>query len=321
MMRTLGKTGWKISEIGFGSWGIGRDLWIGADDSESLHSLTKAIDSGVNFIDTALAYGDGHSEMLVGQVVRSRSEKIYVATKVPPKNWKWPAQGTLREVFPQDHIRSSTERSLRNLGVERIDLLQLHVWDPGWMEEDEWYETLEELREEGKIDRFGISINDHQPESALEVVRSGRVDTVQVIYNIFEQSPEDRLFPLCRENEVGVIARVPFDEGALTGKITTETQFAKKDWRNFYFKGDRKAQVQERAGKLSSLLDKKTQTLPALALKFCLHHEALGVVIPGMRTTEHAEENLKVLQQDPLSEEQIKELRGHRWEKNFYQPS
>lgn len=319
--RTLGRTGYSISEIGFGTWGIGKQLWVGAEDSESLKALHHAVDRGLNFIDTALAYGEGHSERLVRQVLEDREERIYVATKVPPQNKRWPASGSLEEVFPYHHIIQSAEASLRNLGVETLDLLQLHVWSPSWIQDNQWFEAVSELKEKGKIAHFGVSVNDHQPETVEELVRSGRIDTIQVIYNIFEQAPEDRLLPLCQEKEVGVIARVPFDEGALTGSITAETKFPKKDWRNFYFQGDRRDQVQEHIQELKMLLDGEARTLPDLALKFCLHHPGMSAVIPGMRSVGHVEANLAVSDQTPLSEEMIGKLREHRWDKNFYQRS
>ena len=316
--RKLARTGYEVSEIGYGAWGIGKHLWIGAEDSESLRALHRAVDQGVNFIDTALAYGDGHSERLVSQILREREERIYVATKVPPKNGSWPARGTLEEAFPAPYIIQCAERSLRNLGVEAIDLLQLHVWDPSWIEDSQWYDALKELQAEGKIVRLGISINDHQPNSALELVQSGKIDTVQVIYNIFDQACEDQLLSLCLEKDVGVIARVPFDEGALTGNLTPETKFPKKDWRNFYFKGDRKRQVHERVQALSELLGGEIPTLPNLALRFCLHHEAVSTVIPGMRSVEHVEANVSASDGTALSEQMIGNLRKHRWDKNFY---
>lgn len=319
--RTLGRTGYSISEIGFGTWGIGKQLWVGAEDSESLKALHHAVDQGLNFIDTALAYGEGHSERLVRQVLEDREERIYVATKVPPQNKRWPASGSLEEVFPHHHIIQSAEASLRNLGVETLDLLQLHVWSPSWIQDNQWFEAVSELKEKGKIAHFGVSVNDHQPETVEELVRSGRIDTIQVIYNIFEQAPEDRLLPLCQEKEVGVIARVPFDEGALTGSITAQTKFPKKDWRNFYFQGDRRDQVQEHIQELKTLLDGEARTLPDLALKFCLHHPVISAVIPGMRSVGHVEANLAVSDQTPLSEEMIGNLREHRWDKNFYQRS
>ena len=317
--RKLGRTGYEISEIGFGAWGIGRQMWRGAEDSESLRALHRAVDQGLNFIDTALAYGTGHSERLVSRVLQEHREQIYVATKVPPKNQIWPAQGALEEVFPRDHIVQCVEASLRNLRRERIDLLQLHVWDPTWNEDSQWYETLTELQARGKVAHFGISINDHQPNSALELVRSGKIDTVQVIYNIFDQTCEDKLLPLCLEKGVGVIARVPFDEGALTGNITPETSFSKKDWRNFYFQGDRKRQVHDRVQKLDKLLEGEVLTLPDLALMFTLHQEAVSTVIPGMRSVKHVDANMAVSNQSPLSEEMIQKLREQRWDKNFYE--
>ena len=255
---------------------------------------------------------------MVSQVLREREERIYVATKVPPKNGSWPARGTLEEAFPAPYIIQCAERSLRNLGVEAIDLLQLHVWDPSWIEDSQWYDALKELQAKGKIVHLGISINDHQPNSALELVRSGKVDTVQVIYNIFDQACEDQLLSLCLKKDVGVIARVPFDEGALTGTITPETKFPKKDWRNFYFKGDRKRQVLDRVQELTQLLGEEVPTLPQLALRFCLHHEAVSTVIPGMRSVEHVEANLAASDQTALSGEMIQNLRKQRWDKNFY---
>jgi len=316
--RKLGRTGDEVSEIGYGAWGIGKGLWHGAEDSESLRALHRAVDEGVNFIDTALGYGDGHSERLVSQVLREREERIYVATKVPPKNGSWPARGTLEEAFPGPYIIQCAERSLRNLGVEALDLLQLHVWDPSWIEDSQWYDTLKELQAKGKVVHLGISINDHQPNSALELVQSGKIDTVQVIYNIFDQACEDQLLSLCLEKDVGVIARVPFDEGALTGTITPETEFPKKDWRNFYFKGDRKRQVYDRVQELNKLLGQEVSTLPQLALRFCLHHEAVSTVLPGMRSVEHVEANMAASDQTPLSGEMIQNLREQRWDKNFY---
>ena len=319
--RRLGSTGYKVSAIGFGAWGIGRRLWVGAEDSESLRALHRSADLGLNFIDTALGYGNGHSERLIGQFLGERKERIYLATKVPPENLSWPARGTLEEAFSREHIVKCVESSLNNLKVERIDLLQLHVWDSSWFKEDQWYQTLEGLKIAGKVACIGVSVNDHQPDSVLELINSGRIDTVQVIYNIFDQSPEDKLLPLCLKKQVGVIARVPFDEGALTGAITPQTSFPKKDWRNFYFKDNRKNQVFDRVVQLKNLLGEEAETLAELALKFCLYHPAVNAVIPGMRSADHVESNLAVADQAPLSKNMINRLRMHRWEKNFYLPS
>lgn len=308
----------KISEIGYGAWGIGKQLWKGAEDESSLAALHQAVDLGVNFIDTALVYGNGHSEKLIGQVLRDRPERVYVASKIPPKNYRWPAQGTLEEAFPKEHMIASVERSLQNLQVDRLDLIQLHVWNPSWLENGEWFDTLSWLKDEGKIGAFGISVNDHDPGSALEAVRRGKVDTVQVIYNIFDQSPEDELLPLCLREDIGVIARVPFDEGGLTGQVTPETRFPKKDWRNLYFSGDRRGEVFRRVESLKSFLGNEARTLPELALKFCLHHPAVSSVIPGMRTADHVRRNTSVSDGPPLSERTIERLRKHRWDRNFY---
>ena len=317
--RTLGRTGYQVSEVGYGPWGIGRKMWRGGDDKQSLRALHRAADLGLNFLDTALIYGEGHSERLIGQFLKELpARSVYVATKVPPLNLQWPAQGSLREVFPRKHIIASAETSLRNLSVDHLDLLQLHVWSPDWMNENEWYEALTELKKSGKVNFFGVSVNDHKPEEALPLVRSGLIDSVQVIFNIFDQSPLQELFAVCLENNVGVIVRVPFDEGALCGKITPETRFAKKDWRNRYFAGDRKQEIFDRVSRIKELLEPGEETLPELALRFCLHPQAVSTVIPGMRSSHHVDANLRVSGQPPLTSEMLSQLKNHSWEKNFY---
>jgi len=319
-LRKLGRTGIAVSEIGFGAWGIGGELWQGATDIESMAALHRAADLGLNFIDTALAYGDGHSERLVGRFIKERREPITVATKIPPVNRVWPAHpgSKLSNVFPYRHLLESTERSLRNLGVETIDIQQLHVWLDDWTDLPEWFEAVSQLKEQGKIRFFGISLNDHQPESALRVAASGKVDTLQVIYNIFDQSPADKLFPLCLEHGIGTIVRVPLDEGALTGSVTPATTFPEDDFRNGYFRGNRKLEVQEHVEKLRPLLGQEASTLPELALRFCLNPASVSTVIPGMRTVPHAEENCAVSDGRHLSPGLAKKLRAHRWEKNYY---
>ena len=246
--RKLGRTGLEVSELGYGAWGISKVSWIGADDDESLRALHDAIEHGVNFIDTALGYGNGHSEMLVGRAVREAEGRVLVATKIPPKNSQWPARAGVpaQEAYPADWVEQCTERSLANLGLETIDVQQFHVWSDEWVGQGDWAEAIERLRAEGKIRYFGVSINDHQAANAVELVGSGLVDTVQVIYNIFDQSPADQLFAAVQAANVGVIVRVPFDEGGLTGKVTPETEFPTEDFRNNYFAGDRKEQVWER---------------------------------------------------------------------------
>ncbi len=318
--RNLGKTGFEVSEIGYGAWGIGGKQWLGGTDDESEAALKRAIDLGVNLIDTALAYGDGHSEQLVGRVVRESSQKIYVATKVPPKNRIWPARaGTpISEVFPYAYIVQSAEESLRNLGLETIDLLQLHVWQPEFLAADDWRRACEDLKRSGKVRRFGISVTEHDPGSVLDAIRTDLIDAVQVIYNIFDQAPEKELLPLCLEKNVGVLARVPLDEGSLSGTMTVETKFPAGDFREYYFRGDRKKQVVEHVDALLRDLGPNGEPLPALALRFCLAHPAVSSVIPGMRTVKHAESNSRLPDLGPLPADTLAILKRHAWDRNFY---
>jgi aryl-alcohol dehydrogenase-like predicted oxidoreductase len=319
--RTLGKTGLKISEVGYGAWGIGQSGWVGADDEQSTKALHRAIELGVNFIDTALAYGDGHSEQLVGQVVRARSEPVYVATKIPPKNGIWPAPRDIavEEAFPGSHVRQSTEQSLKHLGLERIDVQQFHVWSDQWVGHGDWLEVIQALKQEGKIGAFGISINDHQSENALSLVETGMVDTVQVIYNIFDQSAKDALLATCQKHQVGVIVRVPFDEGGLTGRVTPETKFPNGDFRSHYFRGDRKSQVYDRVRAIANDLQISLEDMPEVALRFTLSDERVSTVIPGMRSIRNVERNCQVSDGLPLSQAQLNLLKRHRWDRNFYQ--
>jgi aryl-alcohol dehydrogenase-like predicted oxidoreductase len=318
--RRLGRTGFQVSEIGYGAWGIGGTQWMGGDDSHSLDALRQAIELGLNFIDTALAYGDGHSEQLVGQVVRETKYKLYVASKVAPKNQLWPARPGIgiSEVFPYDYIVESTERSLKNLGLDTIDVQQLHVWNPEWIDRDEWKRAFEDLKRSGKAQAVGISINDHQPDSALEIIKTGLIDTVQVIYNIFDQTPEKNLFPLAMEHNMGVIARVPLDEGALTGRINQYTQFEPTDFRAEYFKGDRKKQVAERVAAIERDLSIHEGTMPEVALRFCISHPAVSSVIPGMRSRANVDFNCAISGKGALPQKVLAILRRHAWERNFY---
>jgi aryl-alcohol dehydrogenase-like predicted oxidoreductase len=318
--RTLGRTGLEVSEIGYGAWGIGGSMWLGAQDDESLTALNRAVDLGVRLIDTALAYGDGHSEELVGRVVRERGERIVVATKIPPKNLKWPAPdgSDPEDAFPADHIRACTERSLRNLGLDTIDLQQFHVWSDDWVGRGSWLEAIEELKAEGRIRAFGVSINDHQPDNALKLIESGAVDSVQVIYNVFDQSPEDELLDACAEHGIGVLARVPFDEGALTGRIGPDTEFPEGDFRAHYFRDDRKQQVADRVQAILDDLGIEREQLPEFALRYVLSHPAVSAAIPGMRTVRNVERNTAVGDGQGLPDEQLAALKHHRWDRNFY---
>lgn len=314
--RTLGRTGIEVSEVGYGAWGIGGVQWLGGDDDEARRALNLAIDQGLNLIDTALAYGAGHSERLVGEVARSRSEQIAIATKIPPKNLTWPAQPVpFEQVFPSDYIIECTEKSLRNLGVETIDLQQLHVWHDDWAEQPEWIEALLKLREQGKVRYFGISINDYQPTNVIKALRTGHIDAVQVIYNIFEQAPQDDLYTVCQELNIGVLARVPFDEGGLTGAIKPDTVFPKDDFRSWFFRGDRKQKVSDRVEKLRALLGEEAASLPELALRFTLSHDAVSTVIPGMRSTKHVTSNIACSDGRKLSPELLERLKAFAWDR------
>ena len=317
--RRLGRSGIDVSEIGYGAWGIGQKQWIGASDIESEESLNLAISLGLNFIDTALAYGDGHSEKIIGKVLRSHPG-VHVATKIPPKNRIWPAQtGTLiDDVFPVNYVMESTETSLRNLGIESVALQQFHVWNPEWIVSDEWRRAIEELKKSGKARAVGISINDHQPDSALDIIETGLIDTVQVIYNIFDQSPEEKLFPLCQKLNIGVIARVPLDEGALTGNITPETKFPLGDFREIYFKEDRREQVDERVRSILEDLKIPRDALAQTAIRFCLSHPAVSTVIPGMRSRASVESNCTASGLGRLPDTALAVLKHHAWIRNFY---
>jgi aryl-alcohol dehydrogenase-like predicted oxidoreductase len=317
--RKLGRTGFSVSEVGFGAWGIGKGDWVGAEDAQSVDALSAARVAGVNFFDTALAYGDGHSEKLIARAF-GRSADVIIASKVPPKNQIWPAHpgSTLAEVFPSDYVVASLDSSLRNLQRETVDLYQFHVWNDAWADQPEWQESVRQMRDSGKVRAVGISINDHQPSNSLNALASGLVDTVQVIYNIFDQSPEDELFPYCAKRNIGVIARVPFDEGSLTGRIQPDTEFARDDFRNQYFGGDRKKEVWKRVQKIQADTGISVQELPELALRFCLSNPSVSTVIPGMRTPTHAQANSDASRKGPLPAEVVETLRDSRWIRSFY---
>jgi aryl-alcohol dehydrogenase-like predicted oxidoreductase len=315
--RTLGRTGLSVSEIGYGAWGIGGAGWVGATEDESVRALHRAVELGVNLIDTARGYQE--SERIVGNVLRSHTG-VYVATKVPPLNRKWPAPDGVdpAEAFPGVHIRQSVETSLRESGLEAFDVLQFHVWSDDWVGRGDWLETVQALQDEGKIRFFGVSINDYQPNNVLALIKSGHVDTVQVIYNMFHQAPEERLLPACAEHDIGVIVRVALDEGGLTGTIKADTTFPDGDFRGRYFRGDRPAQVESRAGALTEELGIAPDQLAETALRFVLTHPAVSTVIPGMRTVRNVERNAPVSDGVPLTEERLAVIAKHRWERNFY---
>ncbi len=310
--RALGKTGLRVSEIGFGAWGIGGE-WGGRDDQQAIAAIHRALDLGVNFIDTAHVYGQGHSETLIGQAIKDRSDKPLIATKIPPKTYRWPVLPTDRaaETFPADWVVQCTEESLRRLGVERIDIQQFHAWTPAFETQTEWRDGIEKLKKQGKIRAFGVSANDWDPYGTVGAVERGLIETVQVIYNIFEQRPAEGLLPAALKQGVGIIVRVPFEEGLLTGTLSPEYQFAEGDWRAKWLPVERRREVQTRVKKLEKFLAPDRPTLASLALKFCLSHPAISTVIPGMRRPSHVEQNAGASDGLPLPESTVDELRRH----------
>jgi aryl-alcohol dehydrogenase-like predicted oxidoreductase len=320
--RKLGKTGFEVSEIGYGAWGIGLDWWKGSTDEDALKSMNLAIDMGVTFIDTAMGYGDGHSERLIGEVLKSRSERVYVATKVRPMNYNFgPKPGdSFAEAYSKEWIIENTEKSLKNLGKEQLDIQMLHVWLDEWADYDEWKEAVVQLKEQGKVHSFGLSAvfpleQPHVPQKAFE---TGLIDVCQVVYNIYQQEPQEMLFPLAKEHNVGIVVRCPLDEGSLTGKITMDTTFPEDDWRNNYFGGDRRAQVIERADALDWLIGDDVETLAEGALRFCWSDPAVSSVLAGMRQAAHVRSNTLASDKGNLPPEVMERLQQHAWPHNFW---
>ncbi len=324
--RRLGTTGFEVSEIGFGAWGIGGSMWLGVEDEEAKRALHRALDLGVDFVDTALVYGDGHSEKLIADVLTERRGRdgVTLATKIPPKDYEWPGRAAtpLEDAFPASWVVECVEESLRNLRVEALDVEQFHVWHDAWLASPAWEKTraaMERLVKEGKVRHWGVSINDHAPETALALLADPLLETAQVIYNIFDRSPERDLFGLAERRDLGVIVRVPFDEGALTGAVGPDTVFPPRDWRNRYFRGERKAEVARKVDALSRLLGDEARTLPELALRFVLSRPEVSTVIPGMRRPAHAEANTAASDGRALSADLLARLAPHAWDKNWYE--
>jgi aryl-alcohol dehydrogenase-like predicted oxidoreductase len=313
--RTFGRTDWSVSEVGYGMWGMG--AWSGSNDDESVASLERAVDLGCNFFDTAWAYGQGHSERLLGRLLRARPDQpLYTASKVPPKNFKWPATAnmSLDDTFPPDHIRAYAEKSLENIGVSTLDLLQFHTWDDGWADDVRWQRSVDALKAERLVRAVGISVNRHEPTNVVRALRTGLIDAVQVVYNIYDQAPEDELFALCRELGVAVIARVPFDEGTLTGTLTAETKWPAGDFRNIYFGGDKLRASVEHAERLRRDIP-AGMTMPDLALRFILANADVATIIPGMRKPTHVHANLAASDGAALDPAVVQRLRRHRWDR------
>lgn len=313
--RTFGRLGWQVSEVGYGMWGMGG--WSGSDDDESMQSLHRSVELGCNFFDTAWGYGAGHSEGLLGDLVRANPDKkLYVATKIPPRNFKWPSRRgyTLDECFPPDHIREYTEKCLANLGLDSIDLMQFHVWEDAWARDERWQRAVDDLKREGLIVSMGVSVNRWEPENVLDTLRTGLIDAVQVIYNIFDQAPEDELFPLCDELNIAIIARVPFDEGSLTGNLRKDSTWPEGDWRNTYFVPENLNASVDRADALRPLLP-AGMSLPEMAMRFILANRTVSTVIPGMRKLRHVEQNIAASDGQALPPDLLAKLRAHRWDR------
>src|SRR5579863_1574503 len=313
--RKLGRTGFEVSEIAHGLWGMSD--WSGSDDRQSLEALQLAVNFGCNFFDTAWAYGNGKSDGLLGTILqRNRGKRLYAASKIPPINDTWPASpgDNYHDVFPADHVFKYAKLIREKLSTETVDLLQFHVWDDSWTDEPEFRKTVEKLKSEGWIRFFGLSLNRWQPENGIKALRTGLVDVVQVIYNIFDQSPEDELFPVCKELNIGVIARVPLDEGSLGGKMKPTTKFPPDDWRSRYFGPENLAQTLARVDQLKSALP-PDNALPEVALRFILSNPAVSTTIVGMRNTDHVRENIAASDAGPLDASLLNALKSHRWDR------
>ena len=315
VIRKFGRTQWDVSEIGYGMWGMGG--WTESDDLLSAKSLDLAVENGVNFFDTAWAYGHGHSEKLLGDLLRRFPNKnLYTASKIPAKNFKWPAKPeySLEESYPTSHIVEYTEKTLKNLQTEQLDLMQFHTWDDSWSEREEWQRAVEDLKKSGKVTAMGISVNRWEPENGIKALKTGAFDAVQVIYNIFDQAPEDVLFPLCEELDIAVIARVPFDEGTLTGNITKETKFPEGDWRGTYFVPENLIASAERADLLRPLVP-DGMTMAEMALRFITMNKTVSTIIPGMRKERNVLMNTALSDGKGLPNNLYQELKGHRWDR------
>ena len=303
------------SEVGYGMWGMAG--WSGSETKEVNEALDKSVEMGCNFFDTAWGYGEGLSEEILNALLkRHGGKKLYVATKIPPKNRKWPSKPSfdLQDVFPSDYIIEYTEKSLKNLGVETIDLQQFHVWEDSWAQIDEWQEAIARLTAQGKVKAWGVSVNRWEPNNCLDTLRTGLIDAVQVIYNIFDQAPEDKLFPLCRQMNIGVIARVPFDEGTLTGTLTKDTTFPAGDWRGTYFVPENLNSSVDHAEALQPLVP-EGMNLPEMALRFILGNPDVATTIPGMRKIKNVVANMSASDGKGLKSDLLEALKNHRWDR------
>ncbi|ALI56543.1 aldo/keto reductase [Celeribacter marinus] len=321
--RPFGRTGWNVSEIGFGGWQIG-GAWGKVDDRASVRTLLHAFEKGINFVDTAQLYGEGHSEAVIGEALKQWSgDKIYVATKAQPTVWPSPddANPLFRGRFPEWHLRENVENSLRRLGVEQLDLFQLHCWGPTGHKELDWLETLNDLRAEGKIDQIGVSLRDNKPNEGVDLARLGLVASQQVIFNMFEQSPREVLFPAAKASDTAIIARVPLDSGSLVGHWTPNSYggWEVGSQQHQMFRGDRFAQTLERLDKLKAEIGDAFPTLAEAAMRYVLSHDSVSVLIPGMKTPQEVDMNVAYSDGGHMSDAFIARLVKHAWQRNFYQ--
>lgn len=313
--RNFGRMDWQVAEMGYGMWGMGG--WTGSEDEESMMGLRRSVELGCNFFDTAYAYGEGHSETLLGRLVKEYPDHtLYTATKIPPKNRIWPSRrgADLQDVFPADYIREQVEKSLLNLGTKHIDLMQFHVWEDSWAQDERWQRAVDDIKREGLVKSFGVSVNRWEPDNCLETLKTGHIDAVQVIYNIFDQNPEDHLFPLCDELKIAIIARVPFDEGTLTGTLTKDSTWPQGDWRNSYFVPENLNASVDRAEALRPLIP-EGMTMPEMALRFILENPTVSTIIPGMRKLKNVEANIAASDGKLLTPELMAQLKAHRWDR------
>ena len=313
--RRFGKTNWQVSEIGYGMWGMAG--WKDSSDDESRASLQRSVELGCNFFDTAWGYGAGHSESLLGELIRNNPDKkLYTATKMPPKNFIWPSRRgfTLDDCFPPDHIEEYVHSSLKNSGLNNFDLMQFHVWEDDWINDDRWLKKMTDLKSQGLFHAIGISINRWEPWNGVRAVRSCVIDAVQVIYNIFDQNPEDELFPACAEHDVAVIARVPFDEGTLSGAVTRDSKWPEGDWRNTYFVPENLNACVSHAEAVFKLIP-DDMSKAEFALRFILHNPIVSTIIPGMRKLQHVAANCASSDGVMLTNEVLAALKQHRWDR------
>lgn len=316
--RNLGRTELKVSEIGFGAWAIGGN-WGNQNENDSVTALHKALDNGVNFIDTAAGYGNGKSERIIAKILKERGDsgKVYVATKTPPAPGTWPPSPycKIEDRLSENYIRQNIEERLRNLNTDCIDLLQFHTWTRAWNKNPEPFYILQKLKEEGKIKFIGVSTPEHDQNSVIGLMQQGLVDVVQVIYNIFEQDPAEELLPTASELNIGIIVRVVFDEGILTGKYSADTKFPEGDFRNNYLAGDRLERSVKRADKIKEEIKDSGFTMPQTAVKFALADKSVSTVITGIRNSKQAEINTGISGLPDLPEELLIKLRKHAWRK------